>query len=82
MYFIYAMMSLIDSRIYVGYSEDVERRVAEHNAGHTRSTKGYRPWVLVYTEKVKSLQDALRLEKYYKSGSGKEKLKKKIRMAL
>ena len=82
MYIIYAIMSLKDRRVYIGYTEDVDRRVKEHNAGYTRSTKGYGPWVLVYTERVESLKEALRLEKYYKSGSGKEKLKKKIKLAL
>jgi len=82
MYFIYAIMSLKDHRVYVGYTEDIDRRIKEHNAGYTRSTRGNRPWVLAYIEEVKNLKEALRMEKYYKSGSGKEKLKKKIKMAL
>ncbi len=74
-YFVYAIKSLKDGRIYVGMSSDVERRVSEHNAGKTKSSKGYCPWVLFFTEKCETRVDARIREKYYKSGSGKEKLK-------
>jgi putative endonuclease len=75
-YTVYAIKSLIDSRIYVGLTENLERRLEEHNKGRTRSTKGYRPWKLIYKEEVKTRISARKLEKYYKSGCGKEILKK------
>lgn len=75
-YTVYAIRSKIDDRIYVGFTQDVQKRLLEHNRGETKSTKGYRPWVLVYTEEVDSREEARNLEKYYKSGSGKEKLKR------
>ena len=77
-YTVYAIKSLIDSRIYVGLTENIERRLEEHNKGKTRSTKGYRPWVLIFKEEVKTRISARKLEKYYKSGCGKEFLKNKI----
>ena len=79
MFTVYAILSLKDGRVYVGYSENVNRRLKEHNAGDCRSTKGYRPWKLVFEERVETLGEALKLEKYYKTGSGKEKLKRKIK---
>jgi putative endonuclease len=82
MFKVYAIESLKDGRICVGYSEDLIKRLKEHNASQCRSTKGYRPWELVYEEEVPTLQEALKLEKYYKTGSGKEKLKNKIKLAL
>ncbi|HNV51870.1 MAG TPA: GIY-YIG nuclease family protein [Tenuifilaceae bacterium] len=75
-YTVYAIRSKVDDRIYVGFTHDVQKRLLEHNRGETKSTKGYRPWVLVYTEEVDSREEARNLEKYYKSGSGKEKLKR------
>ena len=75
-YIVYAIKSLIDRRIYVGLTENIERRLEEHNKGRTRSTKGFRPWVLIYKEEVKTRISARKLEKYYKSGCGKEILKK------
>jgi putative endonuclease len=75
MYFVYAIKSQIDSRIYVGMTEDVARRLKEHNLGKTKSTKGYRPWQLIYTELLPSRSEARIREKYFKSGVGKEFLK-------
>jgi putative endonuclease len=77
-YWVYAIKSENDSRIYVGMSEDVEKRIKEHNAGKTKSTKGFRPWKLIFKLKAESRLDARRLEIYYKTGIGKEKLKQLI----
>lgn len=74
-YTVYAIKSEMDGRVYVGFSLDVERRLKEHNAGKTRSTKGYRPWRLIYTEEVEGRIVARNKEKYFKSGIGKEFLK-------
>jgi putative endonuclease len=77
-YFVYAIKSETDGRIYVGFSENVQNRVKEHNSGKTKSTKGYRPWKLFFTEEGKTRIEARKLEKYYKGGSGKEKLKNMV----
>lgn len=74
-FYVYAIKSEIDGRIYVGFSADVEKRLKEHNAGKTKSTKGYKPWLLIYTEQVTGRIAARNKEKYYKSGLGKEFLK-------
>ncbi|MFN0255022.1 GIY-YIG nuclease family protein [Pedobacter ureilyticus] len=74
-FYIYAIKSEADGRIYVGFSADVEKRLKEYNAGKTKSTKGYKPWVLIYTEQVAGRIAARNKEKYYKSGIGKEFLK-------
>ena len=75
MYFVYAIRSLVDKRIYVGITENPERRLSEHNKGRTKSTKGYVPWELFYQEKVITRTDARNREKFLKSGCGKEFLK-------
>ncbi len=76
MYFVYAIRSLQDGRIYVGFTTNLARRIKEHNSGSTRSTKGYRPWELIYYEEAPDRISARSREKYFKSGIGKEKLKK------
>ena len=68
----------MDGRIYVGFTNDVERRIREHNQGLTKSTKGYRPWELIYKEELASRIEARAREKYLKSGVGKEFLKSKL----
>lgn len=75
MFFVYAIQSQIDKRIYVGMSVAVSKRLLEHNSGKTKSTKGYRPWQLIYTESLPSRLEARQREKYLKSGVGKEFLK-------
>jgi len=52
-YIVYAIISKKDGRLYVGFTKDIEQRLKWHNQGKTKSTKGYRPWKLYYTEKVK-----------------------------
>ena len=77
-YWVYGLKSLKDGRIYVGMTVDVQLRIKEHNSGKTKSTKGYRPWELIYKEKVGSRNEAREREKYLKGGSGKEYLKRLI----
>ena len=71
-YFVYSIKSEKDGRIYVGFSENVQKRLKEHNVGKTKSTKGYRPWKLIFTKECATRIEARELEKYYKSGIGKE----------
>lgn len=78
MFTVYAIQSEVDKRIYVGFTADLNRRLKEYNSGKTRSTKGYRPWKLIYTEETESRLIARNREKYLKSGVGKEFLKNKI----
>ena len=76
-YTIYAIQSEVDNRIYVGMTTNLENRLKEHNQGKTRSTKGFRPWILIYNEMVETTIEARKREKYFKSGVGKEFLKNK-----
>jgi len=76
MYFVYAIVSEVDQRIYVGFTTDVEKRLKEHNSGKTTSTKGYKPWNILVVEEVTSREEARKREKYLKSGIGKEYLKR------
>lgn len=75
MYSVYAIKSSVNGSIYVGMSHDVQKRLAEHNAGKTKSTKAYAPYVLLYQEYVGARPIARKREKYLKSGAGKEYLK-------
>lgn len=54
---------------------DVTIRLATHNSGKVRSTKAYVPWVLVYQEECRSVEDARKRELYLKSGYGRSFLK-------
>jgi putative endonuclease len=75
MFIVYALKSEKDGRIYVGFTQDLSRRLKEHNSGKTRSTKGWLPWNVIYTEEADSREKARAREIYLKSGIGKEFLK-------
>jgi len=74
-HYVYVIKSQIDGRLYKGMSEFPIRRLISHNAGKVRSTKGHRPWKLVYTEAHPSLGDAREREKFLKTGQGRDFLK-------
>ncbi len=75
MYKIYIIQSEKNNFLYVGLTSNLEIRLKYHNQGRVFSTKGYRPWKLVYTEEVETRQEARKREKYFKSGCGKEFIK-------
>ena len=71
MYYVYILKSLSSARHYVGHTDQLDRRIREHNSGKTRSTKAYIPWKLVYTENYRTRAEANKREKEiknYKSG--------------
>ncbi|MCB0739842.1 MAG: GIY-YIG nuclease family protein [Chitinophagaceae bacterium] len=78
MIYVYAIRSLKRNYIYVGMSNNIERRIKEHNNGMNRSTKAYKPFELIYKEEYYSRSEARIREKYLKSGIGKEFLKSLI----
>ncbi len=60
-------------------SIDVDKRLKEHNTGKTKSTKGFRPWVIILIEEYPDRITARKREKYLKTGYGKQWLKNKYR---
>jgi putative endonuclease len=77
-YFVYVLKSDIDGRLYKGHTLDLDKRLIEHNSGKTKSTKGYIPWRLVYFETFPTREESIVREKYFKTGSGREFLSKKL----
>ncbi len=75
MFFVYAIKSTVRNYIYVGMTNDVDRRFVEHNNGENRSTKAYKPFKLIHKEPFTTRIEAREREKYLKSGIGKEYLK-------
>ena len=73
--YVYALVSDIDRRIYVGMSVNLELRLVQHNYGMSKSTRPYRPWKLLYQEQCLDRPTARKRELQLKSGYGKEFLK-------
>ncbi|MDH5475143.1 MAG: GIY-YIG nuclease family protein [Cyclobacteriaceae bacterium] len=78
MFHVYAIMSLNRNYIYVGFTNNLERRLLEHNNGYNKTTKPYRPFKLLFSEIHPTRIGAKKIEKYLKSGIGKEFLKSLI----
>jgi putative endonuclease len=77
-YYTYVLKSEIDGRLYKGHTSDLTLRLRQHNTGKTKSTKGFMPWVLVYFESFKTIEEAVAREKFFKTGFGREYIKSKL----
>ncbi len=75
MFFVYVLKSEVDGRYYKGMTENLEKRLKEHNSGSTKSTKAYRPWRMIYSKSFETRIEAREFEKYLKSGSGRDYIK-------
>ena len=75
MIIVYAITSSSRNYVYVGMTNDLERRLKEHNNGENRSTKAYKPFTLIYSVEFPDRISARIKERYLKSGVGKEFLK-------
>ena len=82
MYFVYVLISEKDKKFYTGFSEDVYKRLDQHNKGLVESTKYRRPFKLVYFEASMNLEDALHREKYLKTTYGKRYIRNRLKNLL
>ena len=78
-FYTYVLQSLKDLNLYVGYTNNLVKRVEEHNKGRVPSTKNRLPLKLIYWEGCLNQQDATRREKYLKTAWGKRYLKNRIK---
>ena len=69
-YYVYVLRSSLDGELYIGMTDDLDRRVGEHNRGKSRSTRNRRPLTLVYHEEFSSRVEAAKRERFLKSGAG------------
>lgn len=77
MYFVYIIKDP-KGKFYFGYTNNIKRRLAEHNSGKSTYTRG-RKWILVYFEAFASQKDALQREKQLKHyGQSRTHLKKRL----
>ena len=82
MYYVYVLFSQTNGDLYIGYTIDLRKRFNQHNTGEVKSTKGYRPWRLVYYEAYAGKPDAIQREKQLKMHKAKIDLKIQIKYSL
>jgi putative endonuclease len=78
MWYVYILRSITDKNLYVGSTNNIRRRLIEHNSGKVDSTKGRMPFNLEAYIAVKDQAKAIELEQYFKTGSGRALLQKRI----
>ena len=61
-YYTYVLKSLADERYYIGFTQDLRKRIYLHNSGQVNSTKERQPLELVYYEACLSKQNAIELK--------------------
>ncbi len=76
-YFVYVLKSDLTGLSYVGHTGNLEKRLTEHNSNKSLSTRGMRPWRLVYKEQYTTRSEAASKERYFKSVEGRLELKAK-----
>jgi putative endonuclease len=75
MIYVYAIKSVDRNYIYVGMTDNVDRRFMQHQNGYEKTTKPYCPFILIYTEAFESRDSARKKEKYLKTAAGKRFLR-------
>jgi len=78
MFYTYVLKSSKDSKFYIGFTKNVDKRIREHNKGLIKATKHRRPLKLIYYEACFSKYRALKREQYFKTGFGRRFLKNRI----
>ena len=79
MFYVYLLESEKNEELYTGFTNDLAKRVKEHNQGLNFSTKSARPLKCIYYEACTNEQDARRRETYLKTTQGKRLIKQRLK---
>ena len=79
MYYMYILQSLKDNKLYIGYTNNLKLRLAEHKDGDVESTRHRKPIELIYYEAYKTEKLARERElKLKQFGSAHKALMKRL----
>lgn len=77
-YYSYALRSLKNGIIYKGSTENIDKRLVTHNKGMVNFTSKHMPWELILFEEFETRSEAMKREKWYKTGVGREWIKEQL----
>jgi putative endonuclease len=81
MYYVYVLYSVEYKKIYIGFTSDLEKRIASHNHPLNKGyTAKFKPWVLIYSETYDSKKLAMLREKQLKTARGRNFIKNFIQI--
>lgn len=78
MFYVYILQSEDKKRLYIGKTQNLNRRVKKHNAEQNASNKAYTPWTLIFYEAYTNYDDATRREKYLKTTQGHQAIRRML----
>lgn len=76
MWNVYVIKSRVKNKFYIGCTNNLERRIKEHNSGYNKSTCKFIPYEIVYKELYPNSSTAFKREKEKKSYKGGNAFKK------
>ena len=74
-YYTYIIESSVSKKWYIGHTNDIERRLIEHNSGQNKSTKGKGLWKLIFLSRFNNNLDANKFELKLKKITNKDFIK-------
>ncbi len=77
--YVYILQSLKDRKLYIGATNNLRKRIREHNFGKSFATKTRMPFKLIYYEAYPHSKDAESRERFFKTGWGRQYLRKSLK---
>jgi putative endonuclease len=77
-FYSYVLRSLKNGILYKGSTQDIEKRLIIHNQGLVNYSSKHTPWELVLFEQFETRGEAMKREKWYKTGTGRDWIKSQI----
>ena len=77
-FYSYVLRSLKNGILYKGSTQDIEKRLIIHNQGLVNYSSKHTPWELVLFEQFETRGEAIKREKWYKTGTGRDWIKSQI----
>ena len=76
-YWVYVLWSPAGQKFYIGLTDDLERRLAQHNSGESKWTRRFAgSWQLAWTREFPSLRQARKFENLLKRQKGGDGFRK------
>jgi len=79
MFYTYVLLSKKDNNFYVGYTDDLNNRLKQHKSGKVKSTAFRLPISLIYYEACLNKFDAIKRERYLKTGMGRRYIRNRLK---
>lgn len=79
MFYVYILQTKYNNELYVGCTNNLQKRLQEHNSGKVKSTKAKIPYKLIHYEAFINKKDSFQREQFLKTGWGKRFIKKNLK---